>query len=79
MWTVLERTEDYALMEQKSMDGSYVVYNVIKVIKAPEARLGKNFIPAKEKIPADSQWGTYGWNFGGNLNKAKERFKELTK
>jgi hypothetical protein len=76
-WEVVERSGDYAIMKQ-TQKGS-LNYNVIKIIKAPEAKLGKNTIPAKEKIPADSQWGTYAWNFGRDLEKAREKFNSLIK
>lgn len=92
-WELLERKGDYAIMKQspwkseakikeeleKGIEELAVNYNVIKVLQAPEARLGKNVIPAKEKIPADSQWGTYAWNFGRDLEKAREKLASLTK
>ena len=72
-WEVLKREGDYAIIKQT---GAGINYNVVKILKAPEANLGGNIIPAKEKIPTDSQWGTYAWTFM-SLEAAESKFEKL--
>jgi len=74
-WEILEREGDYAIIKQT---GGGVNFNVVKILKAPASTIGGNVIPAKEKIPTDSKWGTYAWNYL-TLEKAQEKFEECKK
>lgn len=76
-WEILERSENYALMRQYK-EKSFDTFNVIKIMRNNEVRIKDNIIPAQERIPSDSQWGTYAWNFGKDLEGAKKRFEELS-
>ena len=74
-WKVLDRTENYAILSQ-TFD-TFTGYNVCKIIKSEEAEIHGNPIEAKERIPSDSQWGTYAWNFGKDKEAAFKKFEEL--
>lgn len=79
VWTVLERNENFALLKQSDenvSEGSFDTFNVIKILKTKDCEIGGNLIPAMEKIPADSQWGIYAWNFGRNFKLAKQKYLE---
>jgi len=36
-------------------------------------------IPAQEMVPCAEEYGRIAWNFGKNMDAAKNKFNELTK
>lgn len=79
IWTIIERTKEWALLCQ-NVAPNVCNYNICKIKQGTGSTFpnGK-FYPAKEELPSAEQWGKLAWNFGKNLERAKDKYKELTK
>lgn len=78
-WTVLERTENWALVKQDWPEGG-TNFNVCKIKRTNDCLMpnGKTIL-AQEILPSAEEYGRIAWNFGKNLPAAQKRFNELTK
>lgn len=78
-WSIIERNNDWAILNQEWPKGGYNI-NVCKIKKTNDCLMpnGK-IIPAQEIVPCAEEYGRIAWNFGKNMDAAKNKFNELTK
>lgn len=75
-WTVLERTEDWALIRQDHKGGR-PNYNVCKIKKTKDALMPNGrTIPAQEMIPCAEEYGRIAWCYC-ELENAEKKYDEM--
>ena len=78
LYEQLERTDDWAIYSQRSLDTMEIVgYEVFKIVKRTEGKMFSHTVPAHESFPSDSQWGATAFTLW-SAGKAFKKFYELS-
>lgn len=74
-YRMVARTPTAAIYEQRFRSGGLAAYEVIRVRRRAEKRIGITILPAREVLPSNEEWGRWGWTFSGNdaLQAAKAK------
>lgn len=76
-YTVLERTDHYAILTYGHKTLNYDVVKIIKQKEKTSVFKGKEVLfEAKERIPSSESWGKIAWTYT-SLEDAKKKFQEL--
>ncbi len=72
------KRQNYTVIYQKykENDKNKEHFEVVYIFRHPKREIAGVEIEAKEAMPSDEQWGTYGFSYS-NLNDAMKKFDEL--
>jgi hypothetical protein len=60
----------------QSIKGNLIAYEVFKIRTKPKRKVFDNWVEAKEKYPADKDFGYTAWSYS-TWDKAKEKYNSL--
>lgn len=77
-WQVC-RCQKAAIYEQRMPDNvQHIFFEVWAIRASPERIFNGTLFPAKERAPANEDWGKYGWTFY-TLQEARKKYEQLIK